>query len=753
MLQNRQLAAIMFTDIQGYTAMMQQDEELAVRVRERHRKIFNGTTAKYNGKILQYFGDGTLSTFSSAIDAVQCAMEMQIEFQKDPSIPVRIGVHLGDIIVKDDEVIGDGINVASRIESLAVAGSVFISDKVYDEIKNKPGIETKSLKAFEFKNVDRPIEVFAISNKGLVIPGVEELEGKLKEGSPKRKLNTIHHLIIAVLVLVIGYFVVQNFFLQKPGEHKEKSIAVLPFVNMTNDPEQEYFSDGITEDILTHLSKVAGLRVVSRTSVMQYKNTTKTIPEIGKELRVSHVLEGSVRKHGDKVRITAQLIDAETDEHVWAEAYDREVKQIFDIQTEVATEILKVMKTELTKSEKESLGKPITSEINAYDYYLKGMEALKAGETLKEFQNASRFFELAIKEDSGFARAYVGLAWIQVATREYSGSGSNWVDSAFALNQKALDLDPELDEAHFLLGRYYFWLEQYPEAREQFERVLRINPNHEQAMIQLGETLLIEQKIDKGLELIIEGWLRQMNRKEPELYLKLGQVYTEIREYETSKKYLHEALSLKQNFIGAYNWLIEIALIEKNWQEANTYAQKAVEIERNAFTLDKLAWTYLLLKNYQLAADTWHELGEIQADFEDPYFAVAYKHRQGYSLWKNGQQEEGMNLVMEQQKQSQYIIDNQIKTSFAGEAYDLAGIYSFLGNEKEALKWAKTAEKKGFLPVSLTDRDPLFDNLRKNKEFVRLIEGKRKSEEQLAPKFIKAKKKIRELEERGILTL
>ena len=183
MSKTRQLTAIMFTDIQGYTAMMQHDEQAATKIRERHREIFNYTTGKYHGNIIQYFGDGTLSTFKSAIDAVQCAMEMQLAFQKAPVVPVRIGIHIGDIVITEEEIIGDSVNVASRIESLAVPGSVFISDKVYDEIKNQSSIETKSLQTFELKNVEKPIEVFAISNKGLIIPNASDVKGKT-EGPP-----------------------------------------------------------------------------------------------------------------------------------------------------------------------------------------------------------------------------------------------------------------------------------------------------------------------------------------------------------------------------------------------------------------------------------------------------------------------------------------------------------------------------------------------------------------------------------------
>lgn len=227
---DRQLAAIMFTDIQGYTAIMQRDEELAIKIRDRHRKIFNSTTEKYKGTILQYFGDGTLSTFKSAIDAVKCAMEMQISFQEEPVIPVRIGIHQGDIVYTEDDIIGDGVNVASRIESLAVPGSVFISDKVYDEVKNHPSIETQSLKTFELKNVKKPIEVYAIANKGLIIPNRNDINGKTKDRDtvsgekhgkfPKNSIkkyrnNIVWFSAIVLAIVAILYFMQDLVFKQE----------------------------------------------------------------------------------------------------------------------------------------------------------------------------------------------------------------------------------------------------------------------------------------------------------------------------------------------------------------------------------------------------------------------------------------------------------------------------------------------------------------------------------------------------------
>ena len=267
----RQLAAIMFTDMEGYTALMNKNEQLAIERRNRHREVFEKAMADYNGKIIQYYGDGTLSIFTSAIHAVNAAVAMQLLFRQAPLVPLRIGIHIGDITMDDSGVYGDGVNIASRIESLAVAGSVFISDKVFDEIKNQPLINTLSMGLFDLKNVSRPVEVFAIAKDGLAVPKQIDLKGKTTE--PKNKL------------------------------------AVLPFMNMSNDAGNEYFSDGISEELINSLSKIDGLQVICRTSSFSFKGKNQDVREIGRILNVSKVLEGSVRKAGNRVRITAELVN------------------------------------------------------------------------------------------------------------------------------------------------------------------------------------------------------------------------------------------------------------------------------------------------------------------------------------------------------------------------------------------------------------------------------------------------------------
>lgn len=296
----------MFTDIVGYTAMMQENERSAKKKRDRHRKVLESFISAYQGRILQHFGDGTLSVFGSAIHASSCAVMIQLELLKKPVIPLRIGVHLGDVVYGEEGVYGDSINVASRIEAIAVPGSVLISDKVYDEIKNQPGLPVKPLGRYVFKNVKQTMEVYALINEGLVIPNPEDIDGVVKE--------------------------------------EGISIAVLPFVSMSPDPENEYFSDGVTEEIINTLSKIEGVNVKSRTSSFAFKGQNMDVREIGTRLNVSYIIEGSVRKAEDTVRITAQLINVSDGNHIWAEEYDRKYEDILKVQDEISQKIVERIK-------------------------------------------------------------------------------------------------------------------------------------------------------------------------------------------------------------------------------------------------------------------------------------------------------------------------------------------------------------------------------------------------------------------------
>jgi TolB-like protein len=374
----RQLAAIMFTDMVGYTALMQTNEELATKKRERHKLVLDDTINKFRGKILQYYGDGTLSIFNSAADGVNCAIEIQMKLSEEPKVDLRIGIHTGDIILDDEGIYGDGVNIASRIESLSVSGGVFISEKVYDDIKNQEDISTREIGSFELKNVKQPVRVFAIANPGFPVPSRNEVRGKLNQ--PTNRL------------------------------------AVLPFENFSADPENEYFSDGITEELINAFTKVEGLLVTSRTSSFAFKKKHEDAREIGSKLNVDKILEGSVRKAGSRVRITAQLINSADGYHLWSETFDRDLTDIFEVQDEIARIIVNKLRESIAEKPKdESFVKQATENIDAYSLYLKGVyfrnkltppDVRKAIEYFEEAMNGTRSLQ--------WLRRILPVAYIQL---------------------------------------------------------------------------------------------------------------------------------------------------------------------------------------------------------------------------------------------------------------------------------------------------------------------------------------------------
>ena len=414
----RQLAAIMFSDMFGFTALMQQNEQLANSKRIRYKEVLETSVSAYSGKILQYYGDGALSIFNSAIDSVNCAVEIQQKLLLEPRVDLRIGIHTGDISIENETIYGNGVNLASRIESLAVPGSVFISEKVYDEIKNQDQIIAREMGFFELKNISKPVRIFAIDKTGLVVPSRSELKGKTTQPSNR--------------------------------------LAVLPFVNMSADPENEYFSDGITEELLNTLTKLDGLQVTSRTSAFAFKGKNTDIREIGSQLNVDRILEGSVRKSGNRVRITTQLINATDGYHIWSETFDRDLTDIFEVQDEISRIIANKCRVNLTSKDLENpLIKTPAKNLEAYNLFLKGLHFYNKI-TPADFKKAIDCFEEAIALEPDYANAYAMAA----AGYAFLGStGQMHPNEAFVIvhrySDKAIKLDGSLSTGYATKGSAY----------------------------------------------------------------------------------------------------------------------------------------------------------------------------------------------------------------------------------------------------------------------------------------------------------
>ncbi|MFY0590996.1 helix-turn-helix domain-containing protein [Roseivirga sp.] len=552
---NRQLVAIMFTDIKGYTSLMQTDERKGVAYRERHREVFDTTTKKYNGRILQYFGDGTLSTFPSAIDAVRCGIEMQLAFREEPKVPIRVGIHSGDIIVTEEEIIGDSVNIASRIESLANAGSVYISDKVYDEVKNQDDLITASMGVHKLKNITKPLEVYAVSNH--LLGDIEVPNSKNANGNLNLKWPSVAVAVLLISILAYSFGLLNR----KPGPNSsatwnDKSIAVLPFKNDSGDSSNLYFVNGLMESMLNNLQKIKDLRVISRSSVEKYRNTEKTIPEIAKEMNVGYVLEGSGQKIGDQILLNIQLIEATTDSHLWAEQYDRQFVDVFELQNEVARNIVSSIEVIVTPSELELLEKKPTENLLAFDYYLRALGPLNS-QTPDGLRQAIVLLEQALEQDPEFALAYANIA-ISYYLLERTRIEKKHTEKINSYADKALLYDSKSDKS--LIAKYFYYIqtEEYELALPHLEKALEYNPNSSFAIQMLADFYFrIVPNSSKYLEYALKGTQLDVAASDSVtlsyLYLNLGNALIQNGFVNEAILYIDKSLNhFQENYFAPY---------------------------------------------------------------------------------------------------------------------------------------------------------------------------------------------------------
>jgi len=466
----RRLAAILAADVVGYTRLMGQDEAGTLAALTAHREEFiQPKIAEHKGRLIKLMGDGALVEFSSVIDALACAAELQSGMAErnrqaadKPQIVFRIGINLGDVIVEGDDLYGDGVNLASRLEGLAEPGGICISAKVYDEVKNKLALAYEDMGEREFKNVAEPIRVY------LIVPGRAD-----DRKSPEAEVD---------LTLP-----------EKP------SIAVLPFDNMSGDPEQEFFADGITEDLTTALSKVRWFFVIARNSTFTYKGKAVEVKQVAKELGVRYVLEGSVRKAGTRVRITAQLIDATTGRHVWAERYDRQIEDIFELQDEMSQTIAGAVEPELSAAERDRVLTKPPDNLDAWENYQRGLWNMWFYEREPNLE-AEVLLNRATELDPRFAPAYAYGTYVryQRVIMGWSDDPQRSLKAGMALAEKALSLDDKDPIAYFAVGRIHMMQGRHEDSIAALEKAIELNPSFAQSHHGLGMALTLAGRLDEA---------------------------------------------------------------------------------------------------------------------------------------------------------------------------------------------------------------------------------------------------------------
>ena len=636
----RRLAAIMFTDVAGYTRMGQRNESLSLAVIQDQRKLIRSLLQKHKGKEIKTMGDSFMVEFRSALEAVRCAYniqraarELNFSLPEERRFRLRIGVHLGDVIESKDDLMGDAVNVASRIEPLAEDGGVCISRQVFDHVQNKFELTLMSLGPKPLKNVAGPVEVYKV-----VMPWERE------KASPPVQLNA-------------------------------NRIAVMPFANMSSDPQDEYFADGLTEELISTMSKVEQFEVISRTSVMQFKKNPKPIKEVSKELDAGTVLEGSVRKSGTRLRVTVQMIDAARDRHTWAESYDRELKDVFSIQSEISKAVAEELKVRILPGDMASLEKKPTANAEAYTLYLKGRFYL--GERTKEgMDKAIQYFTEATKRDPKYARAYAGLAdclniqeiWGYVPPAEAHEKRRMYA-------AKSLELDDSLAEAHAALASVLSSIEwDVSGAEREFKRAIELNPNDARAHHAYGFAILgTTGRLDEAI-----GQLREAERLDPLspiISTNVGDILFVMGRYKEAEDQYRSVLESAPDFPYAHSRLGLALLKQSRFDEAIREMKSYIELS--------------------------DRLGHVAPDLI-------------YAYWTAGRREEAERLLADTEHA-------------AGREYvsnlDLAMVYSSAGKKEKALELLEKAasERSSQLRINLVE--PHFDAIRSDPRFRKLCDA------------------------------
>ncbi|MBW2635403.1 MAG: tetratricopeptide repeat protein, partial [Deltaproteobacteria bacterium] len=554
----RKLRAILSADVKGYSILMADDEVFTIKTIKEYRDIMSRCIEQHNGRVVDSPGDNVLSVFASAVDAVQCAVEIQKQLKKenerlveDKRLEFRIGVNIGDVVQDEDRIYGDGVNIASRIEGLADPAGICVSRSAYDQIKKKLGFGFEYMGEHPVKNISEPVRVYKVL---------------MDSDSPKP-------------------------LVAEPLELPDKpSIAVLPFDNMNKDPDQEYFSDGLTEQIINGLCKVSNLFVIGRNSSFAYKGKSVSTKQIAQELGVRYILEGSVQKAGDRVRITAQLIDATTDYHMWSERYDRDLSDIFALQDEITMKLIYAMQIKLISGEQARLWEGGTTNIRAYDRCMRGNEYFFRFNE-KDHKQAQRFYKEALKIDKAYAFAYAMLGFTHIFDFIFGWSSSpiKSFEEAEKNVEKALALNDSLDIGHSLLGFIYLFKRQYDEAIKEGERAIELNPNGGESHVLFGFILILSDKTELAIKLLKRAF-RLNPIPLPHYYSILAMAYRNNGQYEKAIELSEKGLIGNPDQLSVYLTLAASYWFLNQTEEAHKVVEEVLRIDPK-FSLEYVAKT------------------------------------------------------------------------------------------------------------------------------------------------------------------
>ena len=677
--EQRKLAAIMFTDMVGYSALSQRDEKLAQELLEEHRQLLREIFPRFNGTEIKTIGDAFLIEFNSALEAAQCAIEIQRTLAKrnhdvpaDRRIELKIGIHIGDVVHRGGDVYGDGVNIASRIESLAGAGGICVSMDVERQIRNALEARFEKLAPTELKNISVPMDLFRI-----VLPWEQksEITGQKSEISRRSVIpkNARSALIIALaLLLLIGIGWWWTTLPRKtapapPSASRITSLAVLPFKNYSNEPNQEYFADGMTDLLTTELGGIGALTVKSHQSALKFKGSVKSMPEIGQELHADAIVEGSVLRDGNQVTVNVQLIEAQTDRHLWAKKFDSDVTNIFKMRNEVVEDIAREIKATISPEQTSRLTNARAVNPAALQEYLLGRQAWFR-QTEKGFDEALDHFNRAKEIDPNFALPWAGIADAYWSAADANISPVEAKGKAKAAAQRALELDDSLAEAHSALGAMSYVAEfQWADSEREFQRAIQLKPNYATAHWQYGWLLVFVGRLDEALNEFQRAV--ELDPLSAVMTTDVNVPYSLKKEYDKGIAQCRKALDLDPNFYLAHFVL--------GW----------IEVQRGT--------------NYAKAIE---ELGVAQSMDKQPFITAHL----GFAYARNGQKDKAMEILQEL---------NRLASQRFVSPFCQALVYLGLREDDKAIDWLEKAYEEGSIWMDWLKVEPIYDPIRSNPRF------------------------------------
>jgi len=661
----------MFTDIVGFTALLGKDDKKGYELIRKNRKIHKAFIKKYNGTWLKEMGDGVLASFSAASSAIFCAIEIQ-QFSKKENIPLRIGIHEGEVLFEGNDIIGDGVNIASRLQEASEPGCITISSTVFNDVKNQPEIEVEFVDERTFKNVEEPIKIYNVvynENDVSEMILVDEREFKMS----KRKL--LYFILTGIVVILIAVLILYNLPKQ-PVAELEKSIAVRPFWNESAEQENEYFVNGMTEDIRNKLVEISELRVISRGSMEKYRQTNLSTTQIANELDVNYLLEGTVQKLGNQVKIHVQLISAEDDDHLWEETYERDmsdVKEVFKIQYDIANSIAIELQMIISPKEKQAIETIPTENLEAYNLYLQGRHFWIQGRK-DDLDKSIEYFKRALEIDPNYALAYAGMA---VTYNSYGWflylPNKDIIPQARTAAMKALEIDNTLGEAHTELAFSLLLLDwDWSESEKEFKRALELNPNDARVHNMYAWLLTFVGRHDEAIEESKRA--HELDPLSVEIWVDFGRRYYFTRDYDRAIEEYRKVLDFISN---------------------NSYA--------SLYPHGELALALSMMGLHNKAIEEMS-----MTDYDPTWYSYL-----GYIYGVTGKRDQALEIL------NHYL--ELLKTEFFWNA-NVAIIYISLGEKDKAFELLEKSyeQREGWMPFLKVD--PMFDSLRSDPRFQDLLE-------------------------------